>query len=526
MTDDLSMQHSVPFKLLEINTPMIWHWPHFISVMEVIRKYGFNGLIIHQQNILSVLARPSRFCKNAKVENLNHEREDTLLYLQRVSQYCAERNIQLWLQGEACPEDGKLKQKFPEYFWDNLPREDDSFLHLFYRDTIGELIGDLPVLSGLILSLHTPLFHQSQWKTGMKTLYDTLRSQGKKLVLRDYQDDNWPRQQLQTTLRELPDDVRASIKATAHAYRPGFANNPDIIDYANHRKWIEFDLWGIDYGWSLLPCFLVDEIQGRISWATSVIGAELEAVTARISWEWISNSSLLDSLNEINLLGLQQSGVQREILLQDWLQQHGVITQDRREREQLYQLFTGSYDWMCKTPYLLGRLLHHHSQLPQNYEQALQLLHAETRSANWAQSFQPLLPADDEAFGHGQLSLISIEQEQVAFLAQHLRQKSTQLRLHSSLPPELKEMIFLAWERAYWYTRLFSVGKQAIVSKLYIEQYGRSALNDSLLINKTAELRQFTLELGQWLQQNRQQHPHYLTMLLNPERLHKLADSL
>lgn len=51
---------------------------------------------------------------------------------------------------------------------------------------------------------------------------------------------------------------------------------------------------------------LVDEIQGRLSWAHAVAGDELEVISASISWEWISNSSLLESINEINLYGLAQ----------------------------------------------------------------------------------------------------------------------------------------------------------------------------------------------------------------------------
>ncbi|MBG6246254.1 hypothetical protein CS369_18605 [Candidatus Symbiopectobacterium sp. 'North America'] len=134
-------------------------------------------------------------------------------------------------------------------------------------------------MRGLRLSLSTPTVHQKEWESALQRLYQGLRLRG----LRDYQDKAWPRQQLKMALDVLPNDVRASVKETELDYRPGFANNPTLTRLSGSRKWVEFDLWGIEYGWTLLPCCLLDELQKRLHWAFQTLDDELEAITARLS---------------------------------------------------------------------------------------------------------------------------------------------------------------------------------------------------------------------------------------------------
>lgn len=526
-----------PLRLLEVNTPLIWHWPHFLDVVDLIARYRFNGLIVHQQNILALLARPPAYNKNPGIENLHHERESTLSYLQRVSHHCQSRNIQLWIQGEAFPGDAKIKQKFPEFFLgDETVANNTSFLTRFYSETVDEMLAALPNISGLILSLQTPTFHPEQWKQSMKVLHRILRLHGKKLVLRDYLDDSWPRRQLHNTLNSLPDDVRVSMKATAMDYRPGFANNPELMAFPGNKKWIEFDLWGIDYGWTLLPCMLVDEIQGRLSWAHAVAGDELEAISARISWEWISNSSLLESVNEINLYGLAQlinhsdSGeLHAAALFQRWLHDNHVVNANAvttsatgKRLDAVQTLFFNSYDWMCKTPYFLGRLLHRHSQLPHTLEQAIPLLHAETRSANWAQSFQPLFPVDDRLLGNNQYELVTLERQQSHFYAHHLRQSAREIHHARLLPDPLSSRLAASWDCAWWYTALCDHAKQLVADSLFAMSYGTAVTLHEQHCN---DAQAFAEKLDHWLTQHQYDYPHFLRMLMAPERLHRLAES-
>lgn len=518
----------MPQRLLEINSALIWHWSHFQDAIRLVEKYRFNGLIIHQQNILALLAKPSPHYHGADSNNLHHERDAALLYLQRASQYCRQRQLTLWLQGEAFPEDGKLQHKFPELALADSPGRGESFLRHFYQVTISEALAGLPLVSGVILSLQTPVFHQAQWHAPLQMLYRQLRQQGKKLVLRDYTDDSWPRRQLPVTLGQLPADVRASLKMTAVDYRPGFANNPAIGSFGERNIWIDIDLWGIDYGWTLLPCNLIDELQGRLGWVNSVIGARLETLTARVSWEWINNSSLPDSVNECNLYALAQmlsdsTPVSSTRLLDQWLGQRKVKGLDMPHQQALQQLFVSSYDWMCRTPYMLGRMMHQHSQVPHDMNSAMRLLHADERSANRSQSLQPLFPLHDAPLGHHQRDLILLEQQQGEFFAQRLYQQALGLQRSGTLPPELADMLAAAWERADWYTRMFSHARGLIARHWFISQYGSDATLRAGLQQQVAAAERFALTLNSWLDKAVDRHPYYLRILLDPERLSLLA---
>lgn len=518
----------MPQRLLEVNTPLIWHWPHFLEMMAIVEKYQFTGLVIHQQNILALLAKPSPQYQGADKANLQHEWEGALLYLQRVGAYCRARRLAVWLQGEAFPRDGRIEHKFPELPLAIEAGRGEAFLNYFYQDVVGAALALLPLFDGVVLSLQTPVFSQTQWHGPLQSLYRQLRRQNKKLVLRDYTDDSWPRRQLQQTLARLPGDVRASLKATAVDYRPGFANNPAIGAFERRRVWIDLDLWGIDYGWTLLPCLLIDEIQGRLGWVRSVIGERLEAISVRISWEWINNGPLLASVNESNLYGLarmtqSEQPIAAATLLNEWLADNGARPADSRQRDMLRQLFFTSYDWMCKAPYLLGRIMHRHSQVPHDLNDALRLLGSDTRGANWSQSLQPLFPPDSLDTGQSQRELIRLEGRQAAFLAAHLRQMAVQIKQSGALPADLADKLTAAWERADWYSRMFSHVRQLIVLHAFISSYGESA---SLLAQKDAAIAAAQCEaekIERWLADNADAHPLSLPMMMNPARLHDLA---
>lgn len=493
------MNSHAPLVFLEINTPLIWHRPYWDEVTQLIDKYQFNGLIIHQQSLLSLLAQPSRHALRHGVEHLVLARNNALFYLKKIDEYCQKKHIQLWLQGEAMPDNHDIRCKFPEYFLIDSEKSDADFLHTFFSDTIPEILHHFTGVRGLRLSLQTPKVKQADWDRALQALYHQLRMQGKSLALRDYRDREWPRQMLKTALDVLPGDVRASLKATELDYRPRFANNPHLSQLAKHRKWLEFDLWGIEYGWTLLPCCLLDEFQNRLNWAASVAGDSLEAVTIRINWEWIPNTPLPGSVNDINLFSLVHLCRHPDASPLDiftlWLREQSVRPLSHKEVAGLFSIYTASHDWICKTPYLLGRLLHCHSQLPSHHEQVLQLLHMDTRSANWSQSFQPLMPSDEPETGLQQMQLIMLEKQQSIFLAEHLRNRISQILPALALDSTLKSTLTAAWTRAHWYTRAFGHATQTIAIWLWMRKYGEQP------------------DIGQQFQQHIQEMMHFATAL-------------
>lgn len=521
---------AAPLLLLEVNTPKIWDWHYFQHIAALVHAHHFNGLIIHQQSLIADLAAPSPGCRPGDIRHLIHRRDHALLYLQKVSRYCDEHHLQLWLQGEATPDCSEQKAKFPEFFLADARADDASFTDWLFGHAIPELLQALPSVRGLRLSLSTPDMSNEAWKGVLNLLYQSVRRQGRQLVLRDYRDKTWPRHMLKTALEALPGDVRASVKATELDYRPGFANNPNLITLAGFTKWLEFDMWGIEYGWTLLPCYLLEEFHQRLQWFAGQEGAMPEAVTLRLNWEWIPELELTDSVNEINLYGLARQvrdpHSSPAALSRAWLQSHADRPLPLHLEALFSNLMSTSYEWSCKTPTLLGRVLQSHSQPPATFQQTLHLLHLDTRSANWAQAFQPLMPADDPELGQQQFQLIELERQQSLFLAGHMQTLARQLQSDSSLSPAFTRRLTDATTRALWYTRAYHAVTRAIVLRIWMRKYGAQSGMAQQFTDALQALRTVSRELDAWFAGEGQKHPWIFQNLLSPTRLNELARSL
>lgn len=516
----------IPHQLMELNSTLIWHWPWFLQGVACAKQHGFTGIILHQQELLSLLATPSPLSQTLNIGNLIHQQNYAVQYLKRVDQYLQENNLSFWLQGEAAPTDDIIKLKFPEFSFEGKSSPD--FWPHFYATILTPLLATLPHLSGLILSLSTPAFQTEGWQNSLREVWSQLRGQGKKLILRDFIDNSWPRRQLSGLLATLPDDVRASVKATEMDYHPGFSNHPNIATLPRHKKWIEYDLWGIGYGWTILPCYLADEISGRLSWAISTTDNDIEAITSRVSWQWLPDSRVMDSANAINLHGLsaanQTTAGASASVFNEWAQQHSLRFRSRQDQQRLAELFHSSYHWMCKTPTLFGRRLHDQSQVPQSLAQAQQLLHMDTRSANWLQAYQPLMPPDDKSLGTEQRQLITLEKENACFLATHAVQTLRELTLRITCPDSSLTVLMAAWRNAEIYSQMFSRVSAAVTDLMWCDRYGEP----SAALARTHQdcLLRYADTLAHWVEHPPEGSPLYLPLLLSPQRLTSFARSL
>lgn len=518
----------IPHQLMELNSTFIWHWPWFIQGVISAKQHGFTGIILHQQELLSILATPSPLSQKLNVENLIHQQNYALHYLKRVDRYLAENNLSFWLQGEAAPNDDIIKRKFPELTFDEKHAPD--FWHPFYAAILHPLLQALPHLGGLILSLTTPDFQTSRWQQSLHDVWSLLRAQGKKLILRDFIDNSWPRQQLSGILATLPDDVRASVKATELDYHPGFANHPNIATLPGHKKWIEYDLFGIGYGWSALPCYLADEIGGRLSWALSATENEIEAITSRVSWQWLPDSRVMDSVNAINLFGLSAANHAADAALpatfERWAEHHQFGFRALADKHQLSAILHASYDWLCKTPNFLGRRLHYQSQIPESIAQAQQLLHTDTRSANWLHAWQPLMPADDPALGKEQRERVALEKEAACFLASRTLHNLRELMPRMTCPDDTLAILLAAWRSAEIYSQMFSHVAAAVTDVVWLDHYGPQSLPADILKQHQQRLLHFSDTLDRWLTDPPASSPLFLPLLLSPARLERFARSL
>lgn len=104
--------------------------------------------------------------------------------------------------------DDIIKRKFPELA---LMKKRAGFLAATFMPRYFAAASRTAYLSGVVLADDARLSN-GRLAAGLYSVW-TAAQLGKKLVLRDFIDDSWPRQQLATVLSSLP-DVRAAVKAT------------------------------------------------------------------------------------------------------------------------------------------------------------------------------------------------------------------------------------------------------------------------------------------------------------------------
>ncbi|CRL46143.1 hypothetical protein SGGMMB4_04492 [Sodalis glossinidius str. 'morsitans'] len=180
---------------------------------------------------------------------------------------------------------------------------------------------------------------------------------------------------------------------------------------------------------------------------------------------------------------------------------------------------------MCRTPYLLGWVMHQHSQLPADIDTALRLLHSDSCSANWRQSFQALLPREDEPTGRAQLELMQLEQQQNLFLAEYLYTQAQALGRAGDIPAAFAEVLCHAWAAAVRYTRLFGHARQVISLRWYLNQYGEDPARLGHLITAIDAAQHYAEKTSLWLAEEDVNVAHNLPLLLDPSRLGLLAES-
>lgn len=524
----VTIRSRIPLRLLELNSSMMWQWPYIEEIVTLMQRLHFNGLIFHQEDIWSLLARPSANCRFA-LNSSEYGRIDAMLFLKRVIRYCKQCGIGVWLQGCATPTNGLL-QKYPEYVLVDNQHADELFWQQYLSQVMEETFRELPDLRGIIVTLTAPDVDRASLSSLLSIFNRMTRAHGKRLVVREYLESKWQSWHVKNAINNLPSDVRISFKATRSGYRPGQPNNTAIAEFEGRQKWVEYDMWGIEFGWTLLPCYLLDEIQGRLCWASDVGGEYLEAICCKLSWERVSNSSLVNSINSINLQGLAmysyEMGLEEKNIFHCWLNDIFKRQVSDDERKRMYRLMSLSSEWQRKTPYILGHLLQTHSQIPTTYEQALQLLFSEQHNMELRYTGQQLFSDPHPQQGLETLNLIQLEKERAQFLAREARSQAHLLCNSLTMPGWLRDLLLRVYERVPWYTEMFTHVGIGVAARYYMQRYERHPEVLRLLNQEIEKMRQLAGDLDDWLDEGRHRHPHYLGMLFDLQRLRNFADDL
>ena len=238
----------------------------------------------------------------------------------------------------------------------------------------------------------------------------------------------------------------------------------------------------------------------------------------------------MDSANAVNLFGLsaanQTANEGGPSAFERWAEQQQLGFRSVQDKHQLSAIMHASYDWLCKTPNFLGRRLHYQSQIPESVAQAQQLLHMDTRSANWMHAWQPLMPTDDPSLGNEQRERVALEKEAACFLASRTVQHLRELMPRITCPNDSLEILLAAWRSAEIYSQMFSRVAAAMTDILWIDHYGPQSLPTDVLPKHQQQLLRFTDTLDRWLVNPPACGPLFLPLLLSPQRLARFANSL
>ncbi|MFV0574505.1 MAG: hypothetical protein ACK5NC_03640 [Vibrio sp.] len=525
------MKH-VPHLLMELNSPFSWNWHWFCLCVDKAETLGYTGIIFHQQELISILAPMPEYGVQAESENLPHQKNYAWVYLKKVAQYLNQKNMSFWIQGESNPAVDVLHRKYIEYGSNAMQK---NFWSNFYNSIIDSVLIFCPTISGVIFSVTIPDIHTEHWYAALENTWKRLRQHGKKFVVRDFFDSDFPRRQLVTVMSKLPNDVRASCKATELNFHPGFANNPHLTMLPNHPKWIEYEAWGLGYGWSYVPCYLVDEIQQRLTWAMSLEGEGIEAIVTKVSWQWVPSHTALDSVNIVNLLGLKlinQSepdhfSSHNDLALEKaWLDFTQVQFSSRFAQDMFFASLKASHSWLLSIPNVLGRCLHYQSQIPENMKQAQQLIHMDTRSARRDQAFQLLFPVDDIDTGLNQKEQIQLEKEKSQFICRQQLHNLNTIRSSVIDPNGYFQQVIDSWEIAQVYGEMFQKVTLAATDFLWLEHYNDHSNLFLTLEQHHQALYQLADQLDDFCQDKTAPLYSALPLLLSSERLRSFADSL
>jgi hypothetical protein len=292
--------------------------------MEVMDLLGMNALIFHQNDLTDQVVFPEKYYTEELMWKRNPVRMHTIFnnrhYIAKVIRALRRRGMDFYVEvKEICfPEN--LPELYPRVLRDGggfCPF--DPFWGEFLRAKYEELFRVLPDLAGVIVSAGT---RESKISISTNTcecpecrgkspadwygfllaaMYEPIRAAGKTLVVRDFSYSSKNQRAMIDAAGSVSKEIVISLKYTPHDYYPPFPNNPSIGNCGGHREWVEFDGWGQFFGLGFCPCSIVEDLKKRL---VRCAGKGVDGVWMRTDWEVITEASISNSFNMVNLFAI------------------------------------------------------------------------------------------------------------------------------------------------------------------------------------------------------------------------------
>jgi hypothetical protein len=411
------VEEKFALRAVELHGQRMWERRSVVRTLAFMQRHGLDTLVLHESDLVHQVVYPrAYFDPYALWSDLPSRRGENAIfnkraYLAHVLQLAADAGIAVWVNVKEIGFSDEVLGIHPEVVKDGVFCPSEPFWTEYIGHKTDDLFADFPLLAGMIVSFGSQESRASRvqnrcrcalcaaeplsaWYGGLiAALYAPISRHGKRLAVRDFAYKPKDHTPLVEAVDASPADVIFCIKAMPHDFYLGFPDNPAIGRLAR-TQWVEYDVLGQFFGWGLMPCLVLDDLQPRMArWRE----AGVEGIVLRIEWERINDLDALDTLNEINLLAAAAGASGEDIdaveACRRWLVDRSI---DPLQAAWLARLLMQTQAIVQKAAYINGFVSADNSMLPRSIERAWWGMEVRDALIPWASEREGDLVLDRE----------------------------------------------------------------------------------------------------------------------------------
>lgn len=299
----------------------MWRWRSIDRAFGLMQELGLNTLIFHQNDLTDWAELPRAYfapaVRRARWPVRAAQVENGRSHLNEAARRAAARGLRLFLEVKEMSYPDELIELHPELMVEGTAVcPTHPFWWEFQRQKYRELAADIPQLAGVIVSAGTResklslavqsctcarcrTYSPAVWYANLlHSLFEPLQAAGKTLVVRDFAYSRAEQNLVVNACAQVSPEVVVALKNTPHDFYPPFPDNPRIGHVPVRRQWVEFDAWCQFSGMGFYPASVVEDMQRRLRHARA---SGVEGVTFRVDLEFMSDTSVLNSWNLVNV---------------------------------------------------------------------------------------------------------------------------------------------------------------------------------------------------------------------------------
>lgn len=515
------------FIALEIHDASFWEPSRVWPIIETMKRWGYNALVLHQNELLDACTQLG-LTANYGVSDLRLKKvRNRTAWMNTIADRLATFGAKLYLEIKEPSFEDYAAELFPELCGtDGTPDPSHPRWATFCREKTEDIVSRVPNLGGLIVNLSSPesrvsmpdidatndvALDKGAWFDRMIAAFqDPLSTHGKRLFIRDFSYTSALQSDVLAAISRCGGRVGASVKITAHDYFPRSPENPVLREFKGETI-IEFDAFGEHTGWGVIPNCRVGEFASRMK-AYREIGAV--GLLVRTSWEAIAGANALESLSALNVFALPklaQSDVDPSDLIRAWLKQEFGV--DGNIAQTATDLLLQSWD-IPAAAYWNDEVFPRHSCLPSTWQEGWMSM--ETIGMG-RRDHSVSIAEDDPRLSEAARQLLFREKERVVDLAQRLA--DTAKGVSNELPAGLAHL-FQAFDWLPQFAKQFEIATKAA---FYAARNGEGDV--ARVEDLRGELLAFADEIADMLKATAPQAYHH-QVLFDPSQIRLFAASL